>query len=515
VRNPENPAEWDGFRVTDDPHGFGDWIRRYDMAFKIGTPGITFITKDPRDQGIDDQQNPVSMLYRAVSNACRQSQGLPDWPPLVMENPQGKPLTPITDGYVMKSIVMQHRNKIPPSPIGCQPQDPEVVFLMKSTAGEALINALVERGEDGNYKWPDIVDLNSGAFAQFHQPGTMQQFTQGPGATGRMGGAGGGGGGGMQNNRYECMLFDVFDRVQPVIPARIDYLADMIAAKTTMWDDIIWVPTIEEQVQMLSKCGLPDSAVVFALSEMYAEYIPDDVLERGAAQLRQWHGGGPVQGTDPMQPGAQPGQPQDPAGGGAPAMNPMAAAAAGQGVNPATGTPSPAVTDPALAGQMGAAAAAQPPVSQAFGPQPGQMGQAPAGQMGQPGQMGQAVPDQRPPVAAVAAALQGQVPATQEAPFDGAVPPVATTAQAAPPTVEQAEAAPATADPAAAAPPAGSPMGPPTGVAQGAAAATTQLAAQEAAAAQQPGAAQPTHADPARQSATMQALQGARNRANQ
>ena len=63
-RNPENPAELDPFRLSNELRDYGDWIRRYDAIVGLGTPGSTFIIRDPREDDIDVQQNPCWMLFR-------------------------------------------------------------------------------------------------------------------------------------------------------------------------------------------------------------------------------------------------------------------------------------------------------------------------------------------------------------------------------------------------------------------------------------------------------------------
>jgi hypothetical protein len=317
VRNPDNPAEWDSFRISDSPHGFGDWIRRYDMAFSIGVPGITFITQDPRDREFDAQQNPVWMLHRAIPAAVRAAQAPASWGPLVVGQ-QGRPL-PISapkDGYVMQCVVVERNSKPVLPPAGSQPQDQTVIFLMSQSAGEALIEKLMERDAAGNYLYDNITDLDAGMFIQFHQAGS-QQFVQG--SQGGQLGAGPaplGSGGQQLENRYAVEILPDYNGISAAIP----HLANMLAEKAnrTMWDNILHVPTIEEQVRRLCHCGLPASAVVYALSEVYADLIPGEVLE--AARTEQSRAHVPF---NVMQPQQQ--EPQQPAVLGAPAVsNPVA-----------------------------------------------------------------------------------------------------------------------------------------------------------------------------------------------
>jgi len=274
VRDPDNPNQWDPFRLSDGPHGFGDWIRRYDMAFSIGIPGITFITQDPRDHDIDAQQNPVWMLHRAIPAAVRSGQAPSSWGAMVVgQTGRPLPISPPKDGYLMQGIVVEWNDKPRVPPIGVQPNDMPVVFLMSQTAGEALIEKIQEKNPDGSWKHPDLLDFNGGGFIQFHQAGSQNRVN--PAQTGSLGSQQRALGGQALENRYEVEILDNYNNVSPAITD----LEPMLAARSqrVMWDEIIHIPTLEEQVQRLSRCGLPASAIVYALGEAYRDLIPEDV----------------------------------------------------------------------------------------------------------------------------------------------------------------------------------------------------------------------------------------------
>jgi len=349
VRNPENPEEWDPFRLSDDPNGFGDWIRRYDMAFSIGTPGITFITQDPRDRELDAQQNPVWLLYRAIPAAVRAAQAPQSWGPLVVGS-QGRPL-PLSapkDGYVMQAIVVEHNSKPIVPPAGAQAQDQPVVFLMSQTAGEALLSKLQERDANGNYRYPDLTNPDAGAFIQFHQAGSQRQAAPGGG---QLGAAPSLGQATQLENRYEVEILSDYNGVPPAIP----HLKQMLAERSAraMWDDILHIPTIDEQVRRLCHCGLPASAVVYALQEAYGDKLPPEVL--AAAHNEQARTSVPVQQAPLPQAGGQPAV----LGGPAPVQpTPAQPADAPQALGGAPVTTAPASP---VAGGLGAPTGQTPP----------------------------------------------------------------------------------------------------------------------------------------------------------
>jgi hypothetical protein len=362
-RNPENPSEWDKFRLSDEDRDFGDWIRRYDIAFSFGVSGATFITKDPRDGTIDDQQNPVWMVYKSITQAVKSGQGEQAWNPLVFGQPgRGAPLSPVKDGYVIQGILMEHKSKPQSPPRGCLMEHSPVMLLLSQSAGAALLDKLSEKTEDGAWRWPDITALDGGMFVQFHQAGTQSHNA---GAPQSMDAPNHVGSRGMADKAYEVELLERYGTVPPTYDA-IHAVAD---AHVKPWDDIIRIPTVEEQVRLLCGAGIPATAIVYALGDMYREYIPPHVFDQAMAQR-----------TSTVVPGARPagwqtgdvpanpmgGAPANPMGGapanpmgGAPA-NPMGGAPANPMSQQAAPAAQPADTPPwegAPAGNGGAAAA--------------------------------------------------------------------------------------------------------------------------------------------------------------
>jgi hypothetical protein len=304
-RNPENPTEWDPFRLSDQPRDYGDWIRRYDMSVSLGNPGITFIIKDPMDHLADEQQNPVWMLHRAITQAIKNGVGLPSWPPLTMGAAgRSAPLDRPKDGYLLQGILMEHKSQVQDPPRGVQMDHKPVVMLLSQSAGNALLSKLEECNSEGGFRYSNLVDLDTGLYIQFHQAGT-QRANAGP----RTMSMTGGGGRAADNMKYEVEILEDYNGILPTF----DGIHDLAAAHVRAWDDIIRIPTYEEQVGLLCNAGLPESAIVYALGDVYGEIIPQHVHEKARAQMG---GAGPVVGavntTAPM---------QRPAAGGA--ANPM------------------------------------------------------------------------------------------------------------------------------------------------------------------------------------------------
>ncbi len=250
-RNPEDPTKWDPFRLSDEDRDFGDWIRRYDMAFSFGVPGITFILKNPLDKTADDQQSPVWMLYRSIQQAVKNGQGHPSWNPLIFgATGRAAPINAPKDGYVMQGILMEHKSQPQSPPRGCLLEHSPVVLLMSQSAGEAILDKVSEKAEDGSWLWPDIVTLDGGRFVQFHQAGTQHNAAAASGQSSQMGAnmtLGSRGGNAGDNLRYETELLELYSGISPTYQG----IHEVAQAHVKPWDEIVRIPTVEDQVKML------------------------------------------------------------------------------------------------------------------------------------------------------------------------------------------------------------------------------------------------------------------------
>lgn len=368
-KNPEAPMNddrspnWDPFRLSNEPLDFGDWIRRYDMVFGFGTPGVTFITRDPRMPLIDEQRSPVLTLVQSIKRAVKAGQCDPSWNPLVLGvGGNSEPLCLPRDGYVMQGILMEHKSVPQDPPRGSAIEHTPVLLLMTQSAGETLLDKLEERDAQGNFAWPDITDLAAGRFVQFHQAGTQRSGN--PAALQTMSGSGQRGDRGMNMNRYEVEILDSYNGISPTYPE----IVGVASAHVQPWDDIIRIPTAEEQIRIICNAGIPAAAIVYALRDAFGEMIPAHVFDQARAQ---GVGGTPSVVASPMMRTAA----STPAAGNGmvrvadpsmPAVNsvPAPAPAAMRTMSPAAPqqvqAASPVATPPAVAE---AAAGAVPPVN--------------------------------------------------------------------------------------------------------------------------------------------------------
>jgi hypothetical protein len=202
----------------------------------------------------------------------------------------------------MQGILMEHKSNPQNPPRGCLMEHQPVVLLMSQSAGSALLDKLGEKNSDGEYLWSDLTDLNGGMFIQFHQAGT--QGGGGNAAAPRQMTQSVGGGNASDNNRYEVEFREHYNNIAPTF----DNIHELAQAHVKPWDEIVRLPTIEEQVRMLCSAGIPASAIVYALGDVYGEYIPQHIFDQASGQRQQ--ATVPFQSVDPGQGDANPMQPR-------------------------------------------------------------------------------------------------------------------------------------------------------------------------------------------------------------
>jgi hypothetical protein len=284
----------------------------------------------------------------------------------------------------MQGILMEHKSQPQNPPRGCLMEHSPIVLLMSQSAGLALLDKISEKDADGNWQWPDIVTLDGGRFIQFHQAGTQHNVAAG-GQPQQMGAQMTvGGGGAVAENRYETELLELYNGISPTYQG----LHEVAQAHVKPWNEIIRVPTIEDQVKMLCSAGIPATAIVYALGDVYAEFIPQHTFDQARAQ--QTTTTVPFQSaTSPTGEDANPMQTQ-----AAPGANPMGSPQTATRPDPGM----PAVPPVPPAEQAPTAPTGSPMTAAPVGP-PAQLAQAPPAQA-PPAQAppAQAPPAQAPPV---------------------------------------------------------------------------------------------------------------------
>ena len=284
---PENPDVFDPWRFTAEPDDWGDWIRTYPAVRNFGDPGVTFILNDPSDEAYDSQLNPAWILFRAIDSAVAAGQGRPSWAPLLRGGAgRGAVLSRPSQLTLVQCAILQHNSKITDSPPrGGADNDGLIVMELSSSAVGVMLELMNKRREnytgpmddfDNSFEEGDPVSIHAGRFINFFQQGhdpreRQEANTQRRTSTfGQSRQAPAQGGNRDEPIGFGCFMSDDFRGMGPELTA----VEDMVRHKVKVWDDIIFLPTHEQQVRWISGAFPPD-VVVYALEAAYGHFIPD------------------------------------------------------------------------------------------------------------------------------------------------------------------------------------------------------------------------------------------------
>lgn len=295
---PENPTVFDPWRFSPEDDDWGDWVRTYPTARNFGNPGVTFILNDPADNSYDTLTNPAWILYNAISRAVRAGQGAGHWAPLLMGGMgRGAQLHQPDSITLIQCCIWQTRGRQYDPPRGGEREGLPVVMELSPSAAKVMMQLMNERVQEfrgdpddfqSQFVYGDPVSLEHGKFVHFYQLGhdpreqQTQRSRQNSFGQSRPGQGGSGGGDDREPIGYGCFMTPDYEG----IPACLAGHEELVKRKWRAWDDIIYLPSHEEQVKWLCS-AFPADVVVFALREMYGEMIPEAVMQAGMGELRK------------------------------------------------------------------------------------------------------------------------------------------------------------------------------------------------------------------------------------
>ena len=286
------------FREGRDDAAFGDWSRLYTCANWVGNPGVCFIIHDGNPD-LDMYESP----YHVLRNTAYKNQDTPGIGRLYAEL--------LSKNFVPKSHVGSLRKPektlfVSASAVGLdemgrptlltfgedQKKNARIIGL-KTSAAQALYSALAVRDEaTGEYLTGDMLSFGAAKLITFVPEG----FTNGhnvknatamsvQGLTG------------VQIPKYAQQQTPVIvgSCAQPssmthrvVIhdaynghPVSLEPYAEQLVTETQSWDEYMFIPTYEEQAEMLSK-AFPREALQFAWQE-FPQYLR--TLPRGTTTV--------------------------------------------------------------------------------------------------------------------------------------------------------------------------------------------------------------------------------------
>jgi hypothetical protein len=274
VPSAEDPNQLCGFKLSEEPDDFDDWIRGYPAVRNWGDPGITFLLFDPTDD-INPEDHPAWVLYRCVDGRVQAGQAPAHWQAL-LQGGQGRSamLKAPQDLYLMQGALLEQRSKPYNPPRGGAPEDDLVVLQVTQSAIQEMAPLINEM--DG-----DLVSLEAG------QGGLLQIFQLGGAADPSHAGSSGFGESressyGRSKDRkigYGVSVIQEWNGVSGDLSA----VAEMVSQKVKPWEEVVQILPIEEQAHLLAK-HFPADVIWEAFADhRYEGWIPEHV-ERAVNQ---------------------------------------------------------------------------------------------------------------------------------------------------------------------------------------------------------------------------------------
>lgn len=296
------------YRYDAEDSNFTDWIRCYRAVMGVGNPGIDFILCDPSDPNVDRAANPYEMIYAYVK-MLQKSNSLPNH---IFALTQGGPgrgaaLPNTTSITVMQGSLLMQNNEPKVPAKGSAVNDPTGVMVIKQQAGDDLIALLNQRREPNQppdparaaedpfasqFYYGDITHIRHGAFIHFIQKGAAA-------AAGGQNVFGGQRANTGARQRIEDIGYavSIMDRLSNGAPADMSSMANILLDKWTPWEEIIHIPTVDEQIRYLCAV-LPADLIVSALADRYRELIPQQTMQAGFNRIAPGSAyAGPPQGA--------------------------------------------------------------------------------------------------------------------------------------------------------------------------------------------------------------------------
>lgn len=260
------------FRFSEEPGDYGDWLYGTYFADNVGVRNVCYLMGDNRY--VDENtlaDTPLSKLHANITKAITVGEGRPEWNSADAKlvqigrrefNPKSKERPPLLTRpkfvYMLQVAVVSHEEK--PENIdwwGINDDDPTILLIISSNAGMNLIAQL-----DRNIK-ADPVSLDAGLFIDVHSVDNPPPGHDTSHITSEFG--------------YAITLRTDFNGMSP----KLSHRAADVQKHVRWWDDIVYIPNDEEQVQLICNSDIPASAIMYGLGDDFGAYIPDSIRDAG------------------------------------------------------------------------------------------------------------------------------------------------------------------------------------------------------------------------------------------
>ncbi len=278
VPSREDPEVLCGFRCSDQPNDFDDWIRGYPAVRSWGDPGLTFLLYDPTDHNYDPETNPAWVLWRFIDGRSSAGQASPEMQRLT-KGGEGRSAMIKRPGdiFIMQGALLEHKSKPNSPPRGGAEDDDLLILECTSTVIQALSPQLNELSPPDTYD-PVSLEPGQGALFRIYQLGGAADPDISEGGSG----FGGQRMGGQQRDFIRGYGAKVI-REWNGVSGDLSGVADMVQEKVKPWDDIVNIMTHEEQAKLLSR-HFPPQVIWDAFADYrQSGWIPENVIREMTA----------------------------------------------------------------------------------------------------------------------------------------------------------------------------------------------------------------------------------------
>jgi hypothetical protein len=284
------PSGWEPYRWSsrhpEMPLEFGDWIRGYPAMCNAGSPSVSFLCWDPANPAVEDKKStPGYVLHSAIRTAVSRGQDRPGWAAtLEGRTGRGALLPRPTTLYFIQGALVQHGTQAYTPPKGLAAEDKPLAVVLKRSAGKALLAQLQLEApgyagdpDDFEHRYVngDPVSLATGRFITIYTLGKDPRQAR---QAWQIGGPAQSQAAGDSNAKgYGAFLSPVFAGN----PASMAAWEPFIRTKIRPWDQVLLIPTLEEQAAMLGDKFTPEM-IMYAWADTHPEWVPAAVRNRAS-----------------------------------------------------------------------------------------------------------------------------------------------------------------------------------------------------------------------------------------
>ena len=318
---PSDPTKLDPYRITTELNEMSDFVRNYPAVWKIGKEQkFTYLICDPAieaDAPSVEAADPYAILWDATHKAADSNRDFtqPTWIRLIKGKAGSSAIMPaVTTLTYFQGAVYQLGKKLyfgkdkqtgnSRSPRGWGAKDRPQLIQLKGQCGTKLIAMFNEKNTEWTGKSKDwansmlygnVVSPKTGRFIRVFNEKVNAAEEVGDDVDVAVGAASGdsrsGGGGGDDFDKGYTVSIDktlvVNGKVTSRLPALSEDALSMVMDRLFMFDEVLWIPSVEEKCLMIARALAPYAKVLRHGWKEHEEFFTADVEKvlRAAVQV--------------------------------------------------------------------------------------------------------------------------------------------------------------------------------------------------------------------------------------